>query len=182
MERVIAFGILSLPIIALSWRTLTKLKSHGFYRFFGWECILWLILTNLKYWFFDPYCIRQLISWIFLVISLYLVIAGIILLKKRGKPNRTRNGKGLYQFEKTSELIDTGIYKYIRHPLYSSLLFLTWGIFLKQIFLSLFVVSLISTACIFVTAIFDEKECLTYFGGKYRIYMNRTKMFIPFIF
>jgi len=53
-------------------------------------------------------------------------------MKKIGKPGMNRDNKALYQFEKTSELIDTGIFKYIRHPLYSSLLFLTWGIFLKN--------------------------------------------------
>ena len=182
MEKLIAFGIFSIPIILLSWRSLFKIKSHGFYRFFSWECILLLILANLKYWFLDPFCIRQIISWIFLFIALFLVISGVILLKKVGKPNKARDEKGLYQFEKTSELIDTGIYRYIRHPLYSSLLFLTWGIFLKQLLLWTFTVALISTLCLFLTAISDEKECLEYFGEKYKGYMKRTKMFIPFLY
>ena len=182
MERAIAFGILSLPIIALSWRTLTKLKSHGFYRFFSWECILWLLISNLRYWFIDPFCIRQVFAWVFLFIALYLIIAGVILLRKFGKPNQNRNEKGLYQFEKTSELIDTGLYRYIRHPLYASLLFLTWGILLKQITVSLFLISLISTIFLYLTALSDEKECLKYFGEKYKGYMKQTKMFIPFLF
>jgi protein-S-isoprenylcysteine O-methyltransferase Ste14 len=33
--------------------------------------------------------------------------------------------------EKTTILVTTGAYRYIRHPLYSSLLFLAWGIFFK---------------------------------------------------
>ena len=182
MEIVIAFGILSLPIIALSLRTLTKLKSHGFYRFFCWECILWLLISNLKYWFADPFCIRQLIAWFLLFVALYLIIAGVILLRKFGKPNKNRDGSELYSFEKTSELIDTGLYKYIRHPLYASLLFLTWGVLLKQITVPLALISLVATLFLLLTAIFDEKECLKYFGAKYQGYMKRTKRFIPFIF
>ena len=67
-------------------------------------------------------------------------------------------------------------------PLYASLLFLTWGICLKQITLLLFLISIISTLFLFLTAIFDEKECLKYFGEKYKTYMKRSKRFVPFIF
>jgi protein-S-isoprenylcysteine O-methyltransferase Ste14 len=181
MQSVIAFGILSLPIVMLSWRTLFKVRSHGFYRFFSWECIIWLLVCNLEYWFDEPGSLKQLISWFLLFFSVYLVLSGVILLKKLGKPDMGRDEKALYQFEKTSELIESGIYKYIRHPLYSSLLFLTWGIFLKHTTGSLFLVSLISTAFLFLTAKFDEKECIVFFGGKYKEYMKRTKMFVPFV-
>ena len=182
MERILLFMILSVPILILSWRPLFFYRNHGFYRFFSWECILWLLISNLKYWFNDPLGIRQLFAWVFLFIALYLIITGVILLQKVGKPNKNRDERELYPFEKTSALIDTGLYKYIRHPLYSSLLFLTWGIFLKQITVSLFLISLISTIFLYLTAVSDEKECLEYFGGKYKEYMKRTKRFIPFIY
>jgi len=182
MANVILFGFLSLPLIFISRNALVDIKSHGFYRFFSWECILWLLISNVRYWFIDPFCIRQLVAWVFLFIALYLIISGVILLRNFGKPNQNRDEKGLYSFEKTSELIETGLYKYIRHPLYSSLIFLTWGIFLKQITISLFLISLISTIFLYLTAVSDEKECLGYFGGKYKEYMKRTKRFIPFIF
>jgi protein-S-isoprenylcysteine O-methyltransferase Ste14 len=116
------------------------------------------------------------------LISGYLVIAGVLLIKKSGKPVSERGEKTLYEFEKTSELIEDGIFNYIRHPLYSSLLFLTWGIFLKNPTDLLFVISLLSTVFLNLTAIFDEKECIKFFGVKYIEYMKRTKRFIPFIF
>jgi len=181
MVRIIAFVILSLPVILLSWSAMLRVRSHGFYRFFSWESILWLLVCNLTYWFDDPFCFRQQCSWILLIISIYLVVSGVILLKIKGKPNSNRAEKGLYKFEKTSELVDTGIYKYIRHPLYSSLIFLTWGIFLKQITLPLFIISVISTLFLWFTSLFDEKECISYFGDKYKSYMKRTKRFIPFV-
>ena len=181
MERIVVFGILSLPVVYLSWRTLFVVKSHGFYRFFSWECILWLFVSNYKLWFDDPFSIRQIFSWIFLFLSIYLVIAGVVLLKKNGNPLKNRDEKELFQFEKTSELIDQGIFKYIRHPLYSSLLFLTWGIFLKNTTTSLLFVAVSSSLFLFLTAIFDEKECIKYFGNQYAEYMKRTKRFIPFI-
>ena len=176
-----AFVLLSLPIVILSWRTLFYVGSHGFYRFFSWECILWLLVSNVRYWFHNPFGILQIFSWIFLIFSVYLVTAGVILLKKKGKPGKERDEKGLYQFEKTSDLIDTGIYKYIRHPLYSSLLFLTWGIFLKHTTVLLFLVAMVSTLFLFLTSKSDERECIGFFGDSYREYMSKTRRFIPFI-
>jgi protein-S-isoprenylcysteine O-methyltransferase Ste14 len=102
-------------------------------------------------------------------------------MKRVGKPQKSREGNTLFQFEKTTELIETGIYKYIRHPLYSSLIFLTWGIFFKNTTLELFIVSLISNVFLYLTAITEEKENITYFGEKYKDYMKRSKMFVPFI-
>ena len=181
METLILFGVLSLPVIVISWRTLFNIKSHGFYRFFSWECIIWLFANNYKFWFDDFLGFKQLASWILLIFSGYLVITGVILIKKTGKPGKNRNEKTLYKFEETSELIDTGIFKYIRHPLYSSLLFLTWGIFFKNSTNILLFVALLSTVFLFLTAIFDEKECIKHFGDKYQKYMKRSKRFIPFI-
>jgi protein-S-isoprenylcysteine O-methyltransferase Ste14 len=181
MERYIIFGILSIGIIAVSWRTLFNIKSHGFYRFFSWECMAWLIAANYKVWFDDPFSPKQILSWIFLIISGYLVIAGVIMMKKIGKPKQTGDKKTLYAFEETSELIDQGIFKYIRHPLYASLLFLTWGIFMKDTTIELLIVSVLSTLFLFLTALYDEKECIAHFGDKYKAYMKRSKRFLPFL-
>ena len=164
MDRLLIFGILSLPVISISWKYLFRYKTHGFYRFFSWECIIWLLVSNFKYWFNNPFIVRQLFSWLFLFISIYFLISGVLLLKRIGKPNKRRNNEGLYQFEQTSKLVDTGIFKYIRHPLYSSLLFLTWGIFLKNIIVETLIVSCLSALFLYLTAKADEKECLQYFG------------------
>ena len=178
---LIIFGILSLPLIIISWRTLFNVKSHGFYRFISWECIIWLFANNYKYWFEDPFKLNQILAWILLIVSAFLVITGVLLMKKLGKANKRRNEDTLYQFEQTTELIDVGIFKYVRHPLYSSLMFLTWGIYLKSPSLHLLFISLLSTLFLYLTAIFDEKECIQYFGNKYIDYMKRSKRFIPFL-
>jgi len=182
MDKIIIFVVLSVLIVIVSWRTLLNYKTHGFYRFISWECIAWLITSNYKVWFVVPFSIRQIFSWIFLIISIYLVVAGVILLKRIGKPDKNRDKKTLYKFEQTTELVDKGIFKYIRHPLYSSLLFLTWGILLKNPTPELFVVSFISTIFLYFAAIFDEKECIVFFGDKYSDYMKRSKRFIPYVF
>ena len=181
-STLIIFAILSLPVIILSWRTIFNIRSHGFPRFISWECIIWLFANNYLYWFKEPLKLNQIFSWILLFISAYLVISGVILMRKFGKAGKSRNEDTLYQFEQTTELVDSGIFKYIRHPLYSSLIFLTWGIFFKNPGLHLMLISIVSTLFLYITAIFDEKECIHFFGNKYINYMKRSKMFIPFIF
>lgn len=102
-------------------------------------------------------------------------------MKKEGKAIKARNETSLFQFEKTTVLVDKGIFGLIRHPLYSSLIFLTWGIVFKHITLELLIVSLISTLFLYVTAIFDEKECKLYFGEKYNEYILKSKIFVPYL-
>lgn len=181
MERIVLFAILSVPVIAISWRALFNPGSHGFYRFFSWEFIIWLFVSNYKLWFYNPFSLNQIISWLFLLISAYLVIAGSVLMKKRGKPKKDGNDTTLYKFENTSELVDSGIFKFIRHPLYSSLLFLSWGIYFKEPSGFLLIISCLSTTSLFITAKVEEKECIKRFGARYDEYMKRSKMFIPYI-
>lgn len=181
MNHLILFLILSIPIILFSWRTLLRFKSHGFYRFISWESIAWIFTINYKYWFTDPLSILQIISWILLLVSIYMVLAGVLMLRKKGKPAREREDESLYLFEKTSALVKEGIYRYIRHPLYSSLLFLTWGIYLKNPDIILLPAAAVSTISLVITAILDEKECKIFFGAEYLEYMKRTRRFIPFI-
>jgi protein-S-isoprenylcysteine O-methyltransferase Ste14 len=118
-------------LVYVSRASLAVPRSHGFYRFFAWEAILGLALLNINVWFRDPFSWHQLISWLLLMISALLVIVGVRLLKQMGEPDARRDDVPLVAFEKTTTLVTTGAYRYIRHPLYSSLLFLAWGVFFK---------------------------------------------------
>lgn len=182
MDNVMLFILLSIPLIIISRRALFDFRSHGFYRFFSWECIILLFVMNYSFWFDDPFSWLQIISWLLLMISAYTVISGVIMLRRRGKPATQREDPALFQFEKTSELVTTGIFRYIRHPLYSSLLFLTWGIWLKNPVTPGLIIALASSILLFLTALADEKECKEWFGDDYTEYMSRTKRFIPFLF
>ncbi|MBN1143323.1 MAG: isoprenylcysteine carboxylmethyltransferase family protein [Bacteroidales bacterium] len=182
MTSLFVFLVLSVIVTAISWRTLFNTRSHGFYRFISWECIALLFAFNYRYWFDAPFTPAHLISWILLFVCAYVVIAGYLELKKGGKASTTREEDHLYTFEKTTELVDTGIYSYIRHPLYASLIYLTWGIYFKNASFFLFLVAAVSTVFLYITSRYDEKECTRYFGEQYSEYMKRSKMFVPFVF
>lgn len=183
MTLWIALGTGTIILIAISRKSLGKPGSHGFYRFFAWESILLLFVVNAQYWFRDPFAWHQLIAWTLLLISLIPLGFGVHSLTIRGKPATLREGDNtLLAFEKTTSLVTSGIYKYIRHPLYSSLLLLAWGIFFKHPSLTGISLAAVATTFLFATAKSDEAECIQFFGVPYTEYMQHTKMFIPKVF
>ncbi len=180
--KILLFLLLTAFITAVSWRTLFQVKSHGFPRYFAWVGMAWLFASNYPYWFHDPFSMHQLISWILLIIALIVVAYGGRQFLKQGKIDKNREADTLFGFEKTTALVDDGIYSYIRHPLYASLIYLTWGIYFKHPTLLLIGISVLCTVLLVLTMRYDERECIAYFGDSYRDYMKRSKMFIPFVF
>lgn len=148
-------------------------RFHGIPRFFAFECIFVLTVLNIKVWFRDPFSVLQIISWILLILSAYLAIAGVLLLKKKGKPG--------HDIEATTVLVKSGIYKFIRHPLYLSLLLLGTGIVLKDPGILQLILGIINLAALYLTALIEEKEMIYRFGTAYSEYIKETRMFIPFL-
>jgi|WetSurMetagenome_2_1015567.scaffolds.fasta_scaffold42102_2 protein-S-isoprenylcysteine O-methyltransferase Ste14 len=180
--KIVILLVCSVVIIFVSWKSLKNIKSHGFYRFFAFELILFLILYNSDYWFSNPFTIPHIISWIILLFSIIIVADGFYLLKRVGKPKRKIEDSPNLGFENTTNLVISGIYKYIRHPLYSSLLFLGWGAFLKNINEVGAVIVILISVFLTLTAEAEEKENVVNFGDEYSVYMKNSKMFIPYIF
>jgi protein-S-isoprenylcysteine O-methyltransferase Ste14 len=183
MLQWIIFAVISTPIVVISWKSLRHPGSHGFYRFFAWETILALFLMNVQYWFYQPFEWNQIIAWSLLLLSLIPLVFGVHSLRTRGNPVKQREGDAsLLAFERTTTLVTSGIYHYIRHPLYSSLFLLTWGIFFKHLSWPGLLLAMIATLFLFATAKADETECALFFGIPYQQYMKQTKRFVPYIF
>jgi len=154
--------------------TLARPHPYRFPRFLAFESILSLIFLNARVWFSDPFRWHQLLSWSFLAGSLFLASWGFALIKTRGKPEG--------DFEDTTRLITTGVYRFIRHPLYSSLIAFALGAFLKNPSLIGAALVLSTVLGTFMTAQIEEAHNLERFERDYQDYMERTKRFIPFIY
>jgi protein-S-isoprenylcysteine O-methyltransferase Ste14 len=174
MLRWWIFAFVSVGLVAFSWRALRNPRSHGFYRFFAFEAIAAIVVLNVDRWFSDPFSAFQTPSWLLLLLSLFLAIHGFFLLRTVGRP---RGG-----IENTQVLVRRGAYRYIRHPLYASLLALGWGAVLKNPSLPALLLGAVASAALVLTASAEEAECLAKFGEEYRAYMQRTKRFIPSVF
>ena len=161
-------------IVVFSWFFSIKFKRyHGIARFFAFESIFILVLLNYKIWFSNPFAFNQIVSWLLLISSVYPGIAGYFLLKRKGKSENS--------FENTTVLVKTGLYRYIRHPLYCSLLLLGSGIMFKDPGVIQVFIGSVNITAISLTALIEEKEMISKFGDEYKSYMMETKMFIPFI-
>lgn len=180
--QVVGFLVGSLILLGISWRTLRNPRSHGFYRFLAWEAMLALLVLNAPVWFEDRYALHQKVSWVLLFGSLTVLFLGLYQLRRDGRPGEQRQDDELYAFERTSRLVTGGIYRFIRHPLFCSLLLLTWGIVCKDLHGITLLLGLVASVLLYLAARRDEAECMDYFGEAYREYMGRSRMFIPYVF
>jgi protein-S-isoprenylcysteine O-methyltransferase Ste14 len=171
---VAIFLLASVPTLVLSWPSLRRPRSHGFFRFFAFESLLALALLNVRVWFYQPWSILQIASWLLLLASAFLALHSFALLRKLGRPTSA--------IETTTVLVTSGAYRSIRHPLYASLLYFGWGVFFKGP--SIWSSILVGLASIFLwlTAKAEESESLAKFGTEYAALIARTKMFIPLVF
>ena len=167
-----------------SWRPGASLspRCHGFYRFFVFEGALALVLLNLHVWTDNPNRTLQAVSSVLLFSSIPVGIYGFWLIT-RSKEHSPRDGAPEnFAFENTTQLITHGVYTYIRHPMYTSLLLLAWGALVKEISVIGIAIVLLTTAFLIATAKVEERENLKFFGSAYRSYMGTSKMFIPYVF
>lgn len=182
MARIIIFFLCTLFFLAISRHSLKNPASHGFYRFFVFEGLLLLVLMNHPYWFVEPFSLRSVISWCLLLISICFVVQSLWMLKMRGGYAERVEMPENHAFENTVNVVEDGLYRYIRHPMYSSLLFLGWGAFLKNISLLTALLVAWVSFFLFIAAWVEEKENIRFFGRGYEEYMTRSKMFVPWIF
>ena len=182
MIRIVLFSIGTLAFTWLSRRSLMNPGSHGFYRFFVFEGILLLVLLNYPYWFVEPMSPQHIIAWSFLLVSIVFIVQALLMFKREGGYSERQEMPENFSFENTVHLVETGLYRYIRHPMYSSLLFLAWGAFLKHITPLTSVLILTVSGLLITCARVEERENIRFFGSAYVEYMQRTGMFIPRLF
>jgi protein-S-isoprenylcysteine O-methyltransferase Ste14 len=173
MFKLFLFLLLSSVALILSKTSLRELRSHGFYRLLAFELVIGITLLNVDLWFSDPLSPFHLISWLLLLLSLVIVVLGFYALRRYGKP--------VGGVDATTQLVTTGIYRHIRHPLYGSLFFFIWGVFFKKPWLLALILAIGASLLLYITARIEEKFTLKKFGKPYAEYMQRTKMIIPFL-
>jgi protein-S-isoprenylcysteine O-methyltransferase Ste14 len=114
------------------------------------------------------------VSWALLGGSLLLALHGFRMLRSHGGATGG--------VETTTLVVRRGVYRYIRHPLYLSLMLFALGAYLKSPgWLGCGLVG-VAVGSLLVTALLEEHENLTRFGERYREYMHTTKRFVPFVF
>jgi protein-S-isoprenylcysteine O-methyltransferase Ste14 len=174
IAKAVVFALASLGALHRSWASLRDPRSYGFYRFFGFETVFLLLLRNAGDWFVRPLGGGQIVSWALLLGSAAMAASGFLALGRYGAPQGT--------IDRTSRVVTRGIYRWIRHPLYGSLILLAWGAALKRPDLLSTALALLATACFIATAVTEESETRRRLGAPYEEYMRRTRRFLPGLF
>jgi len=180
--KIIFILLGSAVITAVSWRSLKNPRSHGFYRFFAFETLLVMFAQNAPAWFDAPLSPHQQVSWIFMIASLILIIHSLDLILILGLSEGSIPQSPNLPFENTTRLVVVGAYRFIRHPMYASVILLTWGVAMKEPSVRSLCLSVVVMVLLYVTARVEERENIERFGEEYRQYMKKSRMFIPFIF
>ncbi len=172
--RLVLFVSLSAVAVAASMHSWRTRQVYGYFRFLAFECLVLLIVWNASRWFRDPLSITQVLSWTIMALSTGLAVHGVYVLRSVGRAERRI-------MEDTQAVVEVGAYRYIRHPLYASLMFFGWGVFLKGLDLPSGLLVVAATAIWVATARSEERFNIDRLGTAYVAYMRRTKMFIPFL-
>lgn len=181
MLEWVSFFVVTTILAYISRASLLVPESHGFFRFLAWELMLVLVVMNLDGWYDAPPSTTQTICGILMATSLMLFVSSYLSLFQFGKQDDGRNDMPLLKFEKTTVLVTQGIYRHIRHPMYTSLILLDWGLFFKQISWLSGGIALLACCLLVFAAHAEEKENLRYFGDRYRNYMNLSRRFLPYL-
>ncbi|MFA5182043.1 MAG: isoprenylcysteine carboxylmethyltransferase family protein [Syntrophales bacterium] len=79
-----------------------------------------------------------------------------------------------------AQLVIKGPYRFIRHPMYASVLLTGWALIIDRFTLLRLIVGLILTADLMIKMLYEEGILKRHFRD-YPAYMERTKRIIPFI-
>ena len=87
--------------------------------------------------------------------------------------------RSLLQEETYSELLISGIHRYVRHPLYLGTFLFIWGLAILFPTLSLFISNLVITIYTLIGIKLEERKLVIEFGDQYRTYQQNVPKLIP---
>ncbi|MFA5834731.1 MAG: isoprenylcysteine carboxylmethyltransferase family protein [Bacteroidota bacterium] len=161
-----------------------RMKNEGKTTFFILRVsglILWLIAFVFP-WFPDFFAIVRFapivtLQIVGIVLSLISIPMGISVFTNIGK-----NITDTVETRKNHQLVTSGIYRFIRHPLYTTGFLFFVGLGLLSSNWLMLLLSLIVLITLYVRTFTEEQKLIEEFGERYTEYMNTTGKFIPKLF
>ena len=115
-------------------------------------------------------------STLFIVLGSAVAISGFILHMICHKYHKFGHDTS----DKIKTVIADGIYKKIRHPMYSGILLIVWGIFIAWNFYFTLPIPIVITVLLYSLAKKEEQYLIETLDGQYKEYIKEVKwMFIP---
>lgn len=172
VEWIVFIGLSTLVFLKFR-KELRSFRQHGPYMFVAAEGLLALFVLNGGAMLDSPFTVRQLVSWALMILSAVFAVGGFYGLKT--------HGRAVQNWENTTRLVHEGLFKYIRHPLYGSLMLLSTGVLLKDVSLQASAAWILTLSFLVVASRMEEGENEAKFGAAYASYSLRTKRYLPFV-
>lgn len=135
--------------------------------------VLYLMLTlpdDPLYQIPAPFSIVMRVAQLLSIVLLFVAVFQTDLLSFVGV-------RQLFEQQTTGKLIVHGLYRYVRHPLYTFSLLILW--LSPNMSVIAFIVYLALTVYVLIGIIFEERKLVREFGQEYEEYRSMTPMLVP---
>lgn len=161
-----------------NWVEKTHPTVFPFYRI-GYNIIAFSSLLPLLFWSISaPNKELNLPDWTWYLGVLFIAL-GLVLLVRAFQAFDGAEFLGTKK-ESTPQLVQKGMYQYVRHPLYFATIMLIFGLFLCLPTQKMGLTLVISYVYIGIGYRLEERKLIAIFGAEYRAYQQRVKALIPF--
>lgn len=87
-----------------------------------------------------------------------------------------------FQSESQKELVVTGMYRFVRHPLYFGIMILIAGLYLLFPSENMLITLLVTYTYIWIGSRLEERKLRVVYGESYTIYAQKVKSLIPYVY
>lgn len=142
----------------------------GSLMFAGILRAIWVIGPGMEF-------VPEVLRWI---VGLYLLLIGLLLERKGIQSLRIDRVTLVYTvFPERGEQVQSQLYEYLRHPLYSAMARLSLGLALLSGTLPGLLCAFVFGLKLFILSKLEEKELIQRFGESYKEYMKKVPAFFP---
>ena len=145
-----------------------------------------LVLLLPLYWMYQQTSANLLFSMlpIFNIISIFIAILGFGMMVIALMQYNLSEFSGWYQLKnkqhfKAAKLKTSGLNRYVRHPLYTSMYLIIWSLFLIYPYPVHLSIALITSLYLYIGTRLEEQKLIDEFGAAYISYKKQVGMFFP---
>ncbi len=180
----IIFGVVHSTLASgIATRAVTRImgKAARYYRAIASLLIFVTLLILIHYHFaaIDTILFRP--HWIEKIIAAILILSGVVVMViYTWNYLISFSGLGVvFGMEADTELQQTGLFAYMRHPMFAGAIIFMWGVFLGYPYMN----NLISAVCLtiysFIAIFFAEKRLGLLYGDMYKQYQGKVPVLLP---
>ena len=159
---------------AISWFRYYRL-SYSLFAALSLALLLWYQFSLQSIWLYSSVFIRYCLSVIFIVPGLIIMIICIRKYFYELSGIQALENKPV----EMPTLQQTGLHKYVRHPLYFGTLLFVWGLFLLLPTLSNFIAVVVLTIYVLIGIHLEEQKLVLEYGEQYEQYSKKVPKLIP---